>query len=88
MKNSYPHTRLRRTRMQGWCRELVAEHRLHPSDLIWPVFIQDGTNTETPIASMPDVSRLTLDVLVKKTKSARQLGIPCHRAISPSSTIN
>jgi porphobilinogen synthase len=71
----FPHTRLRRTRMQGWCRELVAEHRLHPSDLIWPVFIQEGMNTETPIASMPGVFRITLDLLKEKTKLANQLGI-------------
>ncbi len=72
---SYPATRLRRTRMSAWCRELVAEHRLHPSDLIWPVFIQEGKNTETPVASMPGVSRLTLDILVQKAREARALGI-------------
>ncbi|MDE3060016.1 MAG: porphobilinogen synthase [Pseudomonadota bacterium] len=72
---AYPRTRLRRTRMQGWCRELVAEHRLHPSDLIWPVFIQEGKNTETPIPSMPGVNRITLDILAKKAKTASQLGI-------------
>jgi len=72
----YPATRLRRPRMSAWSRELVAEHRLTPSDLIWPVFIQEGKNTETPVASMPGVSRITLDILIKKTKSAAQLGIP------------
>ena len=72
----YPQTRLRRTRQAGWVRDLVAEHRLHPSDLIWPVFIQEGTDIETPVASMPGVSRITLDLLIKKTKSANQLGIP------------
>jgi porphobilinogen synthase len=74
--SSYPHTRLRRTRMQPWCRELVAECRLHPSDLIWPVFIQEGTNTATPVASMPGVFRLTLDLLVAQAKEAKSLGIP------------
>lgn len=73
--SSFPSTRLRRTRMQPWCRELVAEHRLHPSDLIWPVFIQEGKNTETPIASMPGVTRITLDILKEKSKLASQLGI-------------
>jgi porphobilinogen synthase len=72
----FPETRLRRSRLQGWSRELVAEHHLQPSDLVWPVFIQEGSNTETPVASMPGVSRITLDILVKKAKSARQLGIP------------
>ncbi len=73
---TYPATRLRRTRMAGWCRELVTECRLHPSDLIWPVFIQEGSNTETPIASLPGVSRITLDILIKKAKLATQLNIP------------
>ncbi len=73
---TFPSTRLRRTRMNAWCRELVTEHRLHPSDLIWPVFVQEGSNTETPIASLPGVSRITLDILVKKAKSAAQLNIP------------
>ena len=73
---TFPTTRLRRNRRQPWIRELLAEHRLHPSDLILPVFIQEGTNTETPIVSMPGVSRITLDLLVEKAKSARQLGIP------------
>jgi porphobilinogen synthase len=71
----FPDTRLRRTRMQGWCRDLVAEHSLTPADLIWPVFIQEGTATESPVASMPGVSRITLDNLVKSAKSANKLGI-------------
>jgi porphobilinogen synthase len=73
---TFPSTRLRRARMQPWLRELVAEHRLHPSDLVWPVFIQEGKNQETPVASMPGVSRITLDILVKKAKKAQALGIP------------
>lgn len=73
---TFPSTRLRRTRMSSWCRELVAEHRLHPSDIIWPVFIQEGTNTETPIASLPGVSRITLDILIKRVKLANKLNIP------------
>lgn len=72
---TFPATRLRRTRMQGWCRELVTEARLHPSDLIWPVFIQEGKK-ETPVESMPGVSRLPLDMLVEKAKKAAALGIP------------
>lgn len=78
MQNSgqYPAARLRRTRMQPWRRELVAEHRLHASDLIWPLFIQEGKNTATPIPSLPGVARLTLDLLVARAKEARDLGIP------------
>jgi len=72
---AFPATRLRRTRLAPWCRELVAEHRLHASDLIWPVFVQEGKNTATTIASLPGVSRLTLDILVSKAKEAQALGI-------------
>jgi len=72
---TFPATRLRRTRMQGWCRELVREYRLHPSDLIWPVFIHEGKNKQTPIASMPGVNRIPLDILGENAKSANQLGI-------------
>lgn len=72
---TFPSTRLRRTRMQTWCREMLAEHRLHPSDLIWPVFIQEGKDVLTPIASMPGVFRMGLDNLVEKAKLANQLGI-------------
>lgn len=72
---SFPAVRMRRTRMQAWCRELLAEHRLHPSDLIWPLFIQEGKHTETPVGSMPGVTRITLDILKEKAKLANQLGL-------------
>lgn len=76
MMPSFPATRMRRNRREPWLRDMLAEHRLHPSDLILPLFIQEGTNTQTPIPSMPDVSRITLDILVQKAKEARELGIP------------
>jgi len=72
---TFPATRLRRSRHAAWCRDLIAEHRLHPCDLIWPLFIQEGKNTETPIASLPGVSRVTLDILVEKAKLAHRIGI-------------
>ncbi len=75
MPSSFPQTRLRRTRMQGWSREMLKENRLHPSDLILPIFIQEGENTSTPIDSLPGVSRLTLDLLLDKAKEAHNSGI-------------
>ena len=75
-QSTFPATRLRRLRRASWLRELVAEMRLHPSDLIWPVFIHEGKNTQTPIGSMPGVFRLTLDLLVTQAKEAAALGIP------------
>ncbi|MBA3576818.1 MAG: porphobilinogen synthase, partial [Sphingomonas sp.] len=37
--STYPSLRMRRGRSSGWMREMLAEHRLHPSDLIWPLFV-------------------------------------------------
>ena len=56
---------------------MVAEHRLHPSDLIWPLFIADGTGEEQPIATLPGVSRFSVDRLAAQARLACDLGIPC-----------
>jgi porphobilinogen synthase len=72
----YPTTRLRRNRREEWSRRLVAETRLSVDDLIWPVFVQEGTNARTPVESMPGVDRLTVDLFVEAAKQARDLGIP------------
>jgi porphobilinogen synthase len=72
----YPRTRLRRNRRHAWSRALVAENRLSPADLIWPVFVQEGKGKRTPISSMPGVARLTVDELVKDARRAAKLGIP------------
>ena len=68
---------MRRGRSAPWIREMLAEHRLHPSDLIWPLFICEGSGCEGPIASLPGVSRWSVDRLAAKAKEARDLGIPC-----------
>jgi porphobilinogen synthase len=72
----YPTTRLRRNRQEDWSRRLVAETKLSVDDLIWPVFVQEGTNARTPVASMPGVDRLSVDLFVEAAKQARDLGIP------------
>jgi porphobilinogen synthase len=72
----YPATRMRRNRALPWSRALVRESRLSPDDLIWPVFVHDGTKKTTDIASMPGVQRLSIDLLVEAAKEARDLGIP------------
>lgn len=71
----FPETRLRRTRMAAWSREILTQHRLHASDLILPIFIQEGKNTKTSIASLPEVNRVTLDILVEQAREAYDLGI-------------
>ncbi|HQS08062.1 MAG TPA: porphobilinogen synthase [Xanthobacteraceae bacterium] len=68
--------RLRRNRKSGWARRLVRENTLTVDDLIWPVFVVEGTATRTPIASMPGVDRLSVDEIVRAAESAAKLGIP------------
>ena len=72
----FPATRLRRNRRTPWLRRLVAEHALSTDDLIWPVFVHDGANLRTPVASMPGVERLSIDLLVDAVGRARDLGVP------------
>ena len=74
---SFPAIRMRRGRSAPWIREMLAEHRLHPSDLIWPLFICEGKGCEEPIATLPGVSRWSVDLLAGKAREARELGIPC-----------
>lgn len=83
LNSTFPKTRLRRPRMHDWSRELLTEHRLHPSDLILPIFIQEGENISTPISSLPGVNRVTLDILMDNAKEAHDNGIPAI-ALFPS----
>ncbi|TAN50488.1 MAG: porphobilinogen synthase, partial [Rhodospirillales bacterium] len=73
---SFPSTRLRRPRRHPWSRQLVAENTLTPADLIWPVFVIEGKDKQEAIASMPGVTRLSIDLLVKAAGEAKKLGIP------------
>ncbi len=77
MTASYPATRLRRTRATGWSRALHRETHLLPSDLIWPLFVTEGTGTEEPIATLPGVSRWSADLIGARAREAVALGIPC-----------
>ena len=72
----FPATRLRRLRRTGWSRRLVAENALSPSDLIWPVFLVDGQKRRDPIASMPGVDRISVDLVPAAAEEACHLGIP------------
>ncbi|HJR55868.1 MAG TPA: porphobilinogen synthase [Rhizomicrobium sp.] len=73
---TYPNIRMRRLRRHDWTRRLVAEHALSPADLIWPVFIIEGEKTREPVASMPGVERLSIDLMVEAARKAAALGIP------------
>jgi porphobilinogen synthase len=73
---NFPAIRMRRLRRHEWSRRLVAESTLTPADFIWPLFVIDGQNTRQPVASMPGVERLSVDLAVEAAKEARDLGIP------------
>ncbi len=75
-QGAFPTIRLRRNRVDAATRRLVAENRLGVDDLIWPIFLIEGENTETEVASMPGVKRVTLDRLAAHVEPAAKLGIP------------
>ncbi|WP_068297287.1 porphobilinogen synthase [Pararhodobacter sp. CCB-MM2] len=72
---AYPAARLRRLRRNAALRDLVSETQLTAADLIWPVFIREGQGVEEAIPSMPGVSRLSLDVMLKKAAEAHEAGV-------------
>ena len=72
----FPATRLRRNRQSASLRALTRQHLFGVDDLIWPVFVMDGTDDETPVASMPGVTRKTVDRVAKAAIEAQTLGIP------------
>jgi porphobilinogen synthase len=69
--------RPRRNRRTEWVRRLVREHVLTTDDLIWPIFVVEGCNVRSPVASMPDVERLSIDHAVRAAERAAKLTIPC-----------
>lgn len=73
---SFPQTRARRVRASAPLRALCQENNLSVNDLIWPIFVVEGSNQRQPIASMPGVERLSIDLLVEAARQARDLGIP------------
>ncbi len=72
----YPLARFRRLRRTETLRRLTRENALSVSDLIWPIFVTEGDEPETPISSMPGVSRLSVPRAVACAREATALGIP------------
>jgi len=72
----FPAGRPRRLRRDEFTRNLVREHRLSPHDLIYPVFVQEGTGRRDAVGSMPGVERLSLDLLLPVAEDCVALGIP------------
>jgi porphobilinogen synthase len=73
---SFPRTRLRRLRRTGALRDLVRETTLAPSDLVLPLFVEEGLDGRSAIGSMPGVDRLSVAEAVADAGAARALGVP------------
>ena len=73
---SFPNTRMRRMRTHDFSRRMMRETVLTPDDLIYPMFVIEGKNAKETIVSMPDIERLSIDLLVEQAKELKQLGIP------------
>ena len=61
-QSQFPGTRMRRNRAEDWVRCLTRESSVSPHDLIWPMFVQQGSSARTPVPSMPGVERLSIDL--------------------------
>lgn len=72
----FPATRLRRNRRDDFSRRLVRENQLSVDDLIYPVFVLDGSNRREAVPSMPGIERLSIDLLLKEAELWVELGIP------------
>ena len=73
---NFPAHRPRRMRRDDWSRRLMQESHLHSSDLIYPVFLLEGSNQSQAVASMPGVNRVSLDLLFGVAEECVSLGIP------------
>ena len=73
---TYPATRMRRNRQYDWSRRMTTENRLSADDLILPVFVIEGDNKREAIESLPEVDRVSVDLLVDTAARAADEGIP------------
>ena len=75
-KPSFPSTRMRRNRMKDFSRRLISENVLNVNDLIWPLFVTEGSSIKEEITSMPGIYRNSIDELLKEAEEAMILEIP------------
>ena len=75
MNQTFPNTRLRRSRISNNIRDIIAETSISKSDVILPIFIIEGSDIEQKIDKMPDVYRYSVDVLIKKLDQWIKLGL-------------
>jgi porphobilinogen synthase len=73
---AFPATRMRRLRKTGVLRDMVRETELSPRDFVYPMFVELGTDTRTPIDAMPGIDRLSISHAVEEAGEAHALGIP------------
>ncbi|WP_198782066.1 MULTISPECIES: porphobilinogen synthase [Shewanella] len=74
--SAFPQRRMRRMRKHDFSRRLMAENQLTVNDLIYPMFVLEGTNRSEKVASMPGVERYSIDLLLKEAEELVELGIP------------
>lgn len=72
----FPNIRMRRMRAQPFSRALMQECTLSASDLIYPIFVSEGTNKREAINSMPGIARVSIDLLLQEAEQLLELGIP------------
>ena len=75
LNRKYPLTRMRRNRMKSFSRNLMAENRISINDLIWPVFIKEGTNKTESIKTMPDIFCFSIDSLISELEKPVSKGL-------------
>src|SRR6201990_2482914 len=73
---AFPATRLRRLRKTGVLRDMVRQPELTPAHLVYPMFVELGTDSRTPIEAMPGIERLSISHAVEEAGEAHALGIP------------
>lgn len=73
---TFPYTRMRRMRKNDFSRRLMREHHLTADDLIYPMFVIEGTNVREAVPSMPNIDRVSIDLLLEEAKELVELGIP------------
>lgn len=76
IERQFPITRMRRMRKDPFSRRLMREHVLTTNDLIYPMFVIEGQNRREPVKSMPDIERLSIDLLISEAQELFGLGIP------------
>jgi porphobilinogen synthase len=74
--SGFPATRMRRMRRDDFSRRLMREHGVTPDDFIYPVFVLEGQGQREPVASMPGVERISIDLLVDEARHVSALGVP------------